>query len=303
VQANRKIKTLISSGKLESLAFNPDGKSLVTWQDRTALVWNLDAITDTLDTTKFLNSISRVFGKSPVQKLPSRFEPQFSSDGKKLLTYEEQRQEAPPSKNVLVTHSQNSEGQWQADHQVVLGFSEPLLMSPDGTKLAFDMGNFGDSGNIVGILDTATGKRLFELKLAPNTSFRKIRYLVKHIKFSRDGSKIFTSGSRPDERGTDKDVAIIWDANTGEPLNIIRDTERQDTALLIPSFDGHLLFTREFKGRAVLWGTNGTKLQDLPVAIDSYARMRVFSSPTRMQFITYEREHRTKQRILIWEPE
>ena len=247
-------------GPVTSVAYAPDGKTLVTGsRDNTAIIWDAKtgvALTTLTGHTNAVYSVSYApDGKTLVTG--SRDETAIIWDaktGKALTTLTGHTRDirsvayAPDSKTLVTGSSDNTAIIWDAKTGKALTTLEghirdvnSVSYAPDGKTLATGAGSrFGSSpGDIAIIWDAKTGKALATLKGHAEG--------VNSVAYSPDGKRLVT--------GSDDKLAKIWDASTGRALTTLKGhTEGVNSVAYSP--DGKRLLTGSDDKLAKIWDTS-----------------------------------------------
>jgi len=146
------------SGKINHLAFSPDGAILATSsEDRTVKLWNVANGNELQTLSEFYSDVGTIL---------------FSSDGSRLaavysLSIQIWDVSTIPARNLVTVDARRG--------------IEDLVFSPDGLQLAV-----GQSNNFVVVFDSTSGEILFSVQPESN--------LVKSVDYSPDGSWLVAAG-------------------------------------------------------------------------------------------------------------
>jgi WD40 repeat protein len=211
-----------------SMAFLPDGKSLITASHTSVRIWNTESWSERLS-------------------LPGSCGPfVLSSDGSRLATDTERRFPAASGEGVRVWDTAT----WK-ELRLISGAWGPMAFSPDGKTLATDT----RAGLTLWPLDGARPEVILEdstnlfFRLGPRS--RADRSLA----FSPDGKYVIAPRNTISERGVF--VLSIWDAQTGQESVMPPDPDHPEHTGAISSLtfssDGHMLATASMDYSIRLW--------------------------------------------------
>jgi WD40 repeat protein len=223
-------------GGVWSVAFSPDGKSVLTGgTDNAAILW--DAATATV-VRRFVGHTGGIESVA------------FSRDGKWILT----------------GSSDDTAILWDAATgtklRVFRGGHGRVALSPDGRFVLMD-----SPDKTATLWDVATGKVVRSFEGDPVARRRRMAAAEKQeprqqaeveaVAFSADGKRVLT--------GEAEEQAILWDTTTGEQLRTFRGHRRLIRSVAF-SPDGKTILTGAWDNTAILWDADtGAKLRSINV--------------------------------------
>jgi len=244
------------TGSVNSAAFSPDGKKIVTGSsDDTARIWDAETGKELRKLEGHTSSVNSAT---------------FSPDGKKIVTggdrtariwdtetgKELQKLEghtsgvstvafSPDGKKIVTGSGDRTARIWDAETGKLEGHISgvsTVAFSPDGKKIVT-----GSGDRTARIWDAETGKELQKLEGHTDS--------VRTVAFSPDGKKIVT--------GSSDRTARIWDAETGIELQKLEGhTERVSSVAFSP--DGKKIVTGSWDRTARIWDAEtGKELRKL----------------------------------------
>lgn len=222
----------LPAGGIYSIAFSPDGKSVVAGVLST--IWFCNLTTGKAALTSRVHS-SVIYSVA------------FSADGNVLATGSDDK--------TIKLWSMTTGRQLQTFKSHTSSIRE-VAFTPNGTSLAS-----GDGDHNVKIWSWQGAQKLENLK--GHTSF------ITSLIFSSDGKTLFSGSARYDEK-RDKSVKI-WDAATGKELHTLRGhTDKVDCLALSP--DGKTLASGSKDKSIIIWDiATGEKIQTISTSLFVYS--------------------------------
>ncbi len=239
---------------VNSVAFSPDGKRIVTTSDdQTARIWDAnngkELLTLSGQTTNVANAayspdgtrLATAMGNRQVKVLDA-------ATGRELLTLAGHSGGiftvafSPDGAHIVTASRDGTAKVWNVSpsRELLTVVNGPAIASPIGAKLAYSSDGIrlavAYSDPIAKVWDATTGKLL--LSLAGHTDG------VNYIAYNFDGTRIATAGSN----GT----ARIWDAKTGNEELTLPGHEGLVSGIAF-SPDGSRIATASFDGTAKIW--------------------------------------------------
>jgi WD40 repeat protein len=245
-EAHEPRSTEDSDGEVTGLAFSPDSKLLVsTGSDRKAKLW---------DTSSWLEVKTLEDNKDNVNAVA------FSPDGRTLATATGSSSVAGVESGIKFWDTRT--GEQTADLSRASGRVNGIAVSGDGERIAYL--ETDTRRTVVNIWDLEKGQKIHTFD---------IPFWLFSIEFSPDGGRLLTAG----RDGT----ARIWNADTAEPLNIIR--AHGDTAFCATfSPDGRKIATGGADKTIKMWdAVTGRELMTLAGHRENVLRV-VFSPDGRL---------------------